>query len=202
MGQGSEIYLVFALGKGRNFTLNFLNIWVSSVYSNTEPAVTRHVPFRHAFVLTLPVSLLLILSIASLLFIFPWIAVSSLFLSQSVITMLEFNQLLRRVFLFPLIDHIFFLFWAIFIAVSFSNLFTEAFLLSIGVLKSWHCGGELSCKFSRLLHGSLVNPPLLCEVVFENFLKIFSSNNLVKMLFFALSSFRSWSVWSFSIQTF
>ena len=171
---------VFAPGKGQTFTLNFLDIRVSSICPNIESPVTRHVPFGHAFVLTLPVSLLSILSFASLLLIFSWIAVSSLFLRQSVITMLEFNMYSWwRNFLISINWSFIFLIWPIFIAFSFSNLFTEAFLLSTGVLKSWASGGELSCKFSRLLHGSFVNLPItmFCEGVFENFLKIFSSNN-------------------------
>ena len=83
---------VFAAGKYRTFTLIFLNIRVSSLCPNIESPVTRNVPFGHAFVLTLPVSLLLMFSFASLLLVFPWIAISSLFLSQSVITMFEFNS--------------------------------------------------------------------------------------------------------------
>ena len=102
---------VFAPGKGRTFTLNFLDIRVSSICPNIESPVTRHVPSGYAFVLTLPVLLLLVLSFISLLLIFPWITGSSLFLLQSVITMLEFNMYSWwRVFLFPLTDHLFFYF--------------------------------------------------------------------------------------------
>ena len=64
---------VFAPEKGRTFTLNFLGIRVSSICTNIESPVTRHLPFGHAFVLTLSVSLLLILWFVSLLLIFPWI---------------------------------------------------------------------------------------------------------------------------------
>ena len=52
---------VFAPRKGEIFTLNFLDIRVSSVCPNIESPLTRHALFSHAFVLTLSLSLLFIL---------------------------------------------------------------------------------------------------------------------------------------------
>ena len=82
---------VFAPGKGRTFTLNFLGIRVLSICPNMKSPVARDVPFGHAFFLTLPVSLLLIPSFAFLLFV-----------DHSIIFILV------TVFLFPLIDHLLF----------------------------------------------------------------------------------------------
>ena len=60
------------------------------VCPNIESPVNRHVRFGHAFVLTLPVLLLLILSFVSLLLMLPWIPIYSSLLLQGI-TMLEFS---------------------------------------------------------------------------------------------------------------
>ena len=185
---------VFATGKGQIFTLDFLDIGVSSLCSKMESSVNWHVSFGHGLTSNLSVSLLLMLSIVSLLLIFPRITVSSLFfvtVSKYHFhgTILEFSiYSWWHDFLISFNWSFIFLFWAIFIVFSFLTYFIEAFLLSMGILKSWHCRGELWSKLCRLWGGCLLNPPIisLCEGVFEKLIKMWSSNNLFKSLNFCI----------------
>ena len=117
----------------------------------------------------------------------------TLFLSQSVMTMLEFNMCSWWcVFLFPLIDHLFFYFEQFSLRSLFPTYLQKH---SCWELEYWNLDIVQENFHVNFLDICTVLLLILRKGVFENFLKIFSSNNLVKMLFFASSSFRSWSVW-------